>query len=1050
MTGPRTGPPGPERPDRRHAPDNPDTPSDGERTPKSGRRISPLSSSQPMDTVNTHPRLPAVDPPTHRTGHNPPARPVGGTPPPPGFGRRPAPPNGRPDAPPPSGPLPIQKTGAARSIRPPEATGARRPIGAPPPGGAGQPGQVGAPPPGGARPAGPPPNGTRQPGRMPEATAAGQPVRSPEATSGTRQPGRGPEVTNATHQPAHAPEGTSGVRPPGRAPEGTTGVRQPAHAPEGTSGVRPPTRAPERTTGVRPEPPRGPGQPARTPEASGTVRVPAQAAGERPVPENPLDTPANATAARLIAEGRARMAGRDEETDSAAKRRRDRRDRPRFDPASLASLPEVFQERFEGYRHRRRAKLAGYSPTQLRWHRIRLFGGGALGIFVVLPILMFFFGYLFFSIPTPDDAVNKQIATISYSDGTDMARIVPAEGNRIKVTIDQIPPHVRYAVLSAEDRSFFSNPGFDPIGLARAAWKQLTGGAGGGSTITQQFVKKTLVGDEHSLWRKYKEMIIAVKISQQSSKEEILASYLNAIYYGRGAYGIQSASQAYFGKNVWELNVAQAAVLASVIQSPSRWDPAINPQRAQERWNFVLNGMVAQGWLTAEQRAQARFPMTQAQRKVSGGIPGDSRGVILSAIKDELERRGISEQQFSQDGLHITTTIDPEAQQHAVDAVKEGLSGQPENLRTALVSIDPKTGGVLAYYGGDNGVGLDYARVSKQPGSTFKPFVLLAALQQPEPIGLGTQFKGEALPWLRNSDGASCTLCDLKQAMTISNNVIFHELAGRVGPQRVADAARAAGITSPLNNADAGIALGNKEVTTVELASAYATLAAQGVYRPPHLVSKVTTSDDRVIYEAVHQDQQRFDGKVARNVVEAMLGVPTYDKLGLGGGRAVAAKTGTVQSRVEGQNNDAWIGGFTPGVATVVWIGTDQNTPIKTAKGNPITGATMPGSIWKSFMTDAVKSTSAESFGQFKAIGTPPAVTGPYDGYAAQSPQAAPPTLSTLPSSAPVPFEEGTSPDAAPPEREEAPRDCEGDDCDNERRSRDRAQPEEEGTGESR
>jgi membrane peptidoglycan carboxypeptidase len=707
---------------------------------------------------------------------------------------------------------------------------------------------------------------------------------------------------------------------------------------------------------------------------------------------------ANATAARLIAE--ARMAGQPEDGRPAS--RRDRRDRRRFDLASLTGLPEVLAEWFARYRHRRRTKLARFTRKQMIWYRVRLAGLAALGLFVVLPLLVFGIGFVVFDIPTPDDAVNNQVATIDYADGSQLAKIVPAEGNRVKVSIDQIPKHVQFAVLAAEDRSFFSNPGFDPVGIARAAWRQLTGGVGGGSTITQQFVKKTLVGDEYSLWRKYKEMIIAVKISQQSSKDNILADYLNAIYFGRGAYGIQAASQAYFGKNVGELTPSEGALLAGVIQSPSGWDPAVNPKHANERWNFVMNGMVQMGWLSPQQRAAAHFPTTLPPRKASGGIPGDSRGLILSAIRDELEQRGISEQEFNQEGLKITTTINPEIQQQAVDAADKGLTGQPSNLRGALVSIDPQSGAILAYYGGDNGVGLDYAKVSKQPGSTFKPFVLLAALQQQDPIGLGTRFKGEPRPGLRNSDGANCPVCDIKQAMTISNNIVFFDLAQRVGPQKVADAARQAGITSPLKDPTAGIALGNKEVTPVQLASAYATIAAGGVYHLPHLVTKVTTSDDRVLYEAVGPEQRRFSEQVARNVTEAMLGVPTYDKLDLPSGQAVAAKTGTVQSRFEGQNNDAWTAGFTPKVATVVWIGTDQNTPIKNSKGAPIYGNMLPGTIWKSFMSEAAKERPGGSFGPFKAIGTPPAVTGQYDGFAAHGAQpAAPP--STSPSAEPVP-----------------------------------------------
>jgi membrane peptidoglycan carboxypeptidase len=842
---------------------------------------------------------------------------------------------------------------------------------------------------------------------------SGRPPAGPEQTF----TGRAPEQT-FTGRPAGAPEQTFSGRSP-------AGPDQAPHSWPDQAGRRigPPEpgangRAPERTGQLRPG----------TPDRAGQPRSDQQ--------RSDADPPANATAARLLAEGRARMSGHGGESRTGRAGAPGDPDAPKptrlrslardaagwFEPAALraraaelpaqlAALPELTKEWWFHSWRRHRQRLASYTPAQRRWRRLRLAGLGALGVFVVLPVMLFFIGYLCFSVPTPDDAVNKQVATINFADGSQLAKVVPQEGNRIKVSIDQIPKHVQFAVLAAEDRSFFSNPGFDPIGIARAAVGQLTGSGGGGSTITQQYVKNSLVGDQHSLWRKYREMILAVKISQENTKADILADYLNAIYFGRGAYGIEAASQAYFGKNVWELDPSQGALLAGVIQSPSRWDPAVDPQHSVERWTFVTDGMARQGWLTAEQRAAARFPVTIPPRKISGGVPTDDRGLILSAIKDELESRGISEQEFSQEGLKITTTIDPAAQQQAVDAAHKGLEGQPPNLRSALVSIDPQTGAIQAYYGGDNGIGLDYARVRKQPGSTFKPFVLLADMLLPNPMGLGTQFKGEPLPGLRNADGASCQVCDIKQAMTISNNVIFHELALRVGPQKVADAAKLAGITSPLNNVDAGIALGDKEVTPVELASAYATIAAGGVYHPPHLVSKVTTSDDRVLYEAVNPSDQRFSPQIARNVIEAMLGVPTYDKLTLSGGRPVAAKTGTVQSYIEDQNNDAWTAGFTPQLASVVWIGTDQNTPIKTAKGVPISGGTLPGTIWKSYMFDATKEQSAQSFGPFKAIGAPPAATGPYDGFAAGN-QAAPPPVDSPPP---------PSDDAQPPPDQDEP-----------------------------
>ncbi|GAA3068904.1 transglycosylase domain-containing protein [Pseudonocardia yunnanensis] len=656
----------------------------------------------------------------------------------------------------------------------------------------------------------------------------------------------------------------------------------------------------------------------------------------------------------------------------------------------------------------------GRAPTPW-WRRPRYLLIGAAAALVLGPVLLLAIGFLVFSVPNPDEAVNNQVATVSFLDGEQLTRLVPEEGNRTKVPIEQVPLHVRHAVLSAEDRSFYSNPGFDVTGILRAVWSQLRGGVGGGSTITQQFVKKALVGDEQTLWRKYKEVILAIKISQERSKDQILSDYLNTIYFGRGAYGIQSAAQSYFGKNVQDLTPSEGALLAAVIQSPSRWDPAVNPEHSVDRWNFVLDGMVAEGWLEPPDRQAAQFPHTVPRKTASGGVPSDNRGHIVSAVKAELESLGISEEDLAQEGLRITTTIDPRRQEQAVTAAHDVLSGQPVNLRSAMVAIDPQTGGVLAYYGGDNGLGLDYTKVRRLAGSTFKPFVVLAGLQRDPPVGLGERFDGEELPGLRNAEGADCDQCDLKQAMTVSNNVVFTTLAKRVGPEAVAAAARSAGITAPIDDPTEGIALGNKEVSPIELASAYATIAAGGVWRQPHLVTSVVTADDRVLYQAATDGERRFPERVARNVAESMMDVAAHDDLSLPGGRPVAAKTGTVQSRFEGQNNDAWMAGFTPSIASAVWMGTDMNSPIRTARGTPIEGATLPGEVWHQFMAEALDDEPVEPFAPFRPIGEAPSTAEP--GAATSTPptseSGAPPTPTGVAPS-------GTAP-SPPGEEDESP-----------------------------
>jgi membrane peptidoglycan carboxypeptidase len=643
--------------------------------------------------------------------------------------------------------------------------------------------------------------------------------------------------------------------------------------------------------------------------------------------------------------------------------------------------------------------VASLTAAARLWRRRRRTGYALLATTIGVPLLSVALGWLFISVPNADSAVESQLNTVSFSDGSLLARVAPGEqGNRQKVSIAQIPLPVQRAVLSAEDRTFYTNSGFDIGGIVHAAFKQITGGAGGGSTITQQYVKNAMVGDEHSYFRKFRELIISAKITQEYSKDQVLEDYLNSIYLGRGAYGIQAASQAYFNKSVEQLTPAEGAMIAGLIQAPSQWDPAVNLEGSQRRWNYVMEGMVSSGWLSPADRAAAHFPTVAPPRKAVNGVPDDARGHIYSAVKDELGTLGIDEDALVTEGLQIQTTIDPKAQQEAIDAVHEEMKGKPANLRTAAVSVDPRTGDVLSYFGGDNGAGLDYAQVSKQAGSTFKPFVMLAALEHDPPIGISTQFNGQQIPGrtVRNVEGADCSSCSLKQAMTLSNNVVFTALGNEVGPQAVANAAHQAGIGAKLDNPNSGIALGNVEVTPLEMAGAYATFANDGIYQKPHLVQKVTTASGEVLYDhAAPQGEPRVDPKVARNVTEAMSDVPTYDGASLSGGRPAVGKTGTVQSHVENQNNDAWMVGYTPSLVASVWVGTDDNTPIQYGDGRPIYGHGIPSDIWQKFMDGATQGTPKQTFGQFVPVaGTDPGETATGEGQQAGTTSASPTTTS--------------------------------------------------------
>jgi membrane peptidoglycan carboxypeptidase len=614
------------------------------------------------------------------------------------------------------------------------------------------------------------------------------------------------------------------------------------------------------------------------------------------------------------------------------------------------------------------------------WQRVRRWLWLLLALIVIGPLVAFFIGWLIFKVPTSDDTALTQTATFTFSDGAPLATVKPANVNRVKVTLDKVPEQVRQAVLAAEDRSFYSNPGFDITGIARAIFSQLTGGVGGGSTITQQYVKNATGQDQATLWRKYKEVVISVKISKEQTKDEILENYLNTIYFGRGAYGIQAASKAYFDKDVGQLTLSEGAMLAGTIQSPSNTDV----DRSKVRWTYVIDQMTQAGWITPAQQAKQVYPTLLRQAPATLGLPGDDRYHIYERAVQELAANGITSDQISTQGLTITTTVDGLKQKQLVDDVNATMSKQLGNLRAAAVSIDPRTGAVVAYYGGTNGLGQDYAGESVlQPGSAFKPFVLSAALQSGKDIGLGSVYDGSsgqvfAGQKVNNSDGVSCGQCTVKTAMTQSINTVFYKMGIEVGPSRVVDAAHQAGIPADrlTRQVDGGIALGDQEVHPIDMASAYATFAADGMFREPFIVQKVVASDGRVLIDragSAPTGDQAVPRQVARNVTESMLDVAGSSSIPLSGGRPVAAKTGTVQLGKTNDNKDTWTVGYTPQLSTAVWVGTDNNDPVRTKAGRPAYGRTIAGVIWQDFMNDALKGTDVEQFSDFVPMGAPPA-----------------------------------------------------------------------------
>ncbi|MDT5325375.1 MAG: hypothetical protein QOF25_2527 [Mycobacterium sp.] len=684
--------------------------------------------------------------------------------------------------------------------------------------------------------------------------------------------------------------------------------------------------------------------------------------------------------------------------------------------------------------------------TKINWKWVRRSLYLAAAAMLVLPIVTFAMAYLIVDVPKPGDIRTAQVSTILASDGGELAKIVPPEGNRVDVDINQIPVHVRNAVMAAEDRDFYTNPGFSFSGFARAFKNNIFGGdLQGGSSITQQYVKNALVGDARSglggVVRKAKELVISTKMSREWSKDAVLQSYLNIIYFGRGAYGISAAAKAYFDKPVEQLTVADGALLAALIQRPSTLDPAVDAEGAAERWNWVLDGMVTMGALSPADRAAQVFPPTVSadQARAQNQTTGPNGLIERQVTKELLDLFNIDEQTLNTEGLQVTTTIDPKAQAAAEKAVTENLDGQDPDMRSAAVSIDPRTGGVKAYYGGSDANGFDFAQAGLPTGSSFKVFALVAALQQG--IGLGYQLDSSPVTvngiTITNVEGEGCGTCNIAEALKRSLNTSYYRLMLKLknGPKDVADAAHAAGIAEsfpgvdhtlsedgkggPPNN---GIVLGQYQTRVLDMASAYATLAASGAYHKPHFVQKVVNADGQVLFDATQQDnsgEQKIDKAVADNVTSAMQPIAGYSRgHNLAGGRPSAAKTGTNQLGDTDANRDAWMVGYTPSLSTAVWVGTTEGTkPLENKSGAPVYGSGLPSDIWKATMDGALNDTENETFPKPTEIGgyAGPPVAPPPPRPPPPSETVIQPTLELAPGIT-IPFGPPTTITAPPPQ----------------------------------
>ena len=589
-------------------------------------------------------------------------------------------------------------------------------------------------------------------------------------------------------------------------------------------------------------------------------------------------------------------------------------------------------------------------------------GGG-----FVVGALAFGVAYFTVKIPDPNAFVNSQSTIIQYADGTELGRI--GSENRTIIKLANIPINLRHAVLAAEDKNYYSESAVSPTAILRAVYHNISGGSlQGGSTITQQYAKTAFLTQSRTITRKIKELVIATKLESQQSKDQIFESYLNTIYFGRGSYGVSTAAQVYFNRSVDQLSIAQDAVIAAILNSPGYYDPqSVNGlKRLKQRFSYVINEMVKAHWLTKTQAAKQKFPFIEP--RTIGGSLGGPKGYVISWVQHELLNLGFTDQQIQVGGLVVKTTIDKTAQQAAVDAVaKRTPANAPANLRIALVAIRPGTGEITALYGGQ-----DYLKqqlnnatqATAQAGSSFKPFALVAALEQG--ISLQSVWNGSSPAVFYdagaqknysvfNYGGEQFPKISLADATAHSVNTVYVPLGIKVGPDKVIDVARRAGIPDSVQMlATPSVTLGVASPHVVDVAAAYATFAAQGVYAKPFIVKEVLGANQGVLYESRIQANQVFAADVMADTTAALQGVTKFGTASgalANFGRPSAGKTGTTTD-----NASAWFNGYTPQMeATIAMFRDDATQSLNGIGGlNAVTGGSFPAGIWNLFMKAAL------------------------------------------------------------------------------------------------
>ena len=604
------------------------------------------------------------------------------------------------------------------------------------------------------------------------------------------------------------------------------------------------------------------------------------------------------------------------------------------------------------------------------WWKILL---GVIGGLLLAGIGLFIYLYATTDIPQPEKVAIAEKTNIYYSDGTTPIGSISSQ-NREIIDCSVLPEYVGNAIVSSEDRSFHTNKGIDIMGMARALYNNLTTGSRqGGSTITQQYAERYYLGETTSYAGKIREAILAMKIANSQDKDEVLCNYMNTIYLGRGAYGIQAAAQAYFGKDAKDLTVSEAAMIAGIIPAPSSWDPQENPEQAKKRFDRVIRIMKEDGYITDAEAAEAQFPQVK-DYTLSNDFAGPN-GYLLSTVESELvNAKAFTKDELETGGYKVVTTIDKAMQDRIQEVGDERPEGMPETLQVGGIAVDQKTGSVKAMYAGSDYLKQQLNNTTQstfQPGSTMKPFGLIGAAQSD--VSFATLFNGnspeefETTPGtfaeVPNALGISWGNINLNQATANSVNTVFMNVNEHLTPERYAQIAHDAGISGEIQTDTLYNILGINSLTVWDLAQGHSTIANNGTKNTLHVVDRVLKGD-KDMYQPNLNTTKVFDENDCALVQHAMLGTTQYGTAaGVASalGRPVAGKSGTANDETA-----ASFVGYTPQLMNVwaIWNpgpnGENQVVPQFAGYGVSSTG--YPSHLFSEFMSTAVADMPVEQF----------------------------------------------------------------------------------------